>query len=222
LLTPNRLKADIKKSLMKKKASKKITALGITGGIGSGKTDVCRIFESMGASVYQADLVARELIDSRSDIKRKIKGVFGEGVFLSNGKLDRKKTAELIFSNRKLQLKLNGIVHPPVIQYLKSEIRRAKASGKYPVIAIEAALIYEARTERMFDYVLVVKASKKERIRRVMLRDKSGRSAITRRISAQLPASKKVNRADFVIDNSGTRKTLEDKCRFLYRLFMNV
>ena len=205
-----------------KTKSHKCLSIGITGGIGSGKSEVCRIFEALGSKVLNADLIARNILNSHVPIKSQIKNVFGAGIFLSNGTLDRPRMAKLIFQNHDLQKKLNKIVHPHVIKFLKNEIESVKKSGRYPLIVVEAALIYEAKAADMFDYIIAVDADEKIRIQRITERDRSSKVEILARIKAQLPPENKVSRADFVIQNSGDKQSLDQNTVFLFKLLQRI
>jgi len=193
-------------------------AVGITGGIGSGKTDACRVFESLDVPVRYADLIARDLIDTHPEIKKQMARAFGAQVYGSNGRLDRKQVAKLVFHEEKLHARINAIVHPFVLEAMEKEIQRAKRSASAPIIIVEAALIYESGADRLLDYVIVVDAEEERRIKRVMERDGVSRSEVLERMHAQMPARDAAGRADFVIANNADRGALEEQCRFLYRL----
>ncbi|MBI1805913.1 MAG: dephospho-CoA kinase [Ignavibacteria bacterium] len=206
---------------MKKERFQTIT-VGLTGGIGSGKTDVCKIFELLGARVLYADLVARDLINSHSDIQKKIRKVFGENVFLSNGTLDRKQIAKLAFHDSALHEKLNAIVHPHVLRMIEQEIATEKESGHNPILIVEAALLFEAGADHLFDYVVVVDADEGKRIERVIRRDGCSREDVVARINSQMLVKEKVLKADFVLQNSGDRNALKEKCTFMFQLLRRI
>ena len=200
----------------------KIFAVGLTGGIGSGKTEVGKIFETIGAKLIKADLIARELIDSNKSIRSQIEKTFGKDIYLSSSKLDRQKVGKLIFANRNLQEQLNRIVHPHVINQIDAEIKLLKKSKKYPLIVVEAALIYEAGTEDAYDYIIVVDASEESRIKRLIARDNASRDEIMNRFKAQLPQEMKIEKADFVIQNDCDLKSLQEKCSFIFGLLKQL
>ena len=114
---------------MKKNTIHNPLAIGITGGIGSGKSEVCKIFSSHGASVLYADVIARELIDTDPLIKKRIQRAFGADIYLPDGTLNRKQMARLAFSDDSLKEKLNAIVHPSVLEYLESKIKQFKKNN---------------------------------------------------------------------------------------------
>ena len=207
---------------MKQKTTTSPLAVGITGGIGSGKTAAAHMFGSLGARVLYADRIASDLINSRLEIKKRIRETFGERVILQDGTLDRKAMSRLVFTDDGLKEKLDAIVHPRVLESIADEIARFKRSAKGAIIMIEAALLYEARAEGFFDYVIVVDAPEDERIARIMARDHSTRAEVLQRIKAQLPAESKVARADFVIRNSGDLRLLEKNCKFVHRILIDL
>ncbi|MDI6767555.1 MAG: dephospho-CoA kinase [Bacteroidota bacterium] len=201
---------------MTMKSSDKTLIVGITGGIGSGKSEVCNLFQSFGAKVLYTDLMARELIDTRKDIQQKIKQILGADIFLKDGTLNRKIMAEYLFHDKKLKAKINHIVHPQVIGLLKSEIRRAKSIGDSPLLVIESALIFDANVRTLFDFIIVVHADRELRIQRISKRDGCSRDAVEDRINSQMPADEILSLADFIIWNTDNKKSLKGKARFLF------
>jgi dephospho-CoA kinase len=193
--------------------------LGITGGIGCGKSEVCRLLEEMGIPIIHADLVAREIIDSNEEIKSQIKAAFGDDVYLPEGKLDRKKVANIIFNDEDAKQTINQIVHPYVIQYQKTELEKLERSGKCKFAGVEAALIFEAGAEQHFDVIVVVAASEETVVERLMERDGLSREQILKRINSQMPLSDKIKRADIVVHNDGSLDELNHEVnRLLYWL----
>jgi dephospho-CoA kinase len=197
-----------------------IISVGLTGGIGSGKTTAAKIFEECGAAVIYADLVARDLIDKDKTIRQQIIKVFGTESYLQDGHLDRAGMANRIFNNRKLQKILNDIVHPAAIREINRIIEDKRSEGRYKIVIVEAALIFEAGIEDDFDYVIVVDAGKDVRIDRMMRRDGKSKIDVNARINSQISNREKKTRADFVLQNDGTRKDLENSTRFLYGLLI--
>ncbi|MDZ7334761.1 MAG: dephospho-CoA kinase, partial [candidate division KSB1 bacterium] len=193
--------------------------IGITGGIGCGKSEVCRLLEQNGIPIIHADLVARELMESDPEIRADIKRAFGDEIYLPNGKLDRKRLAEIIFNDEKAKHLVNQIVHPHVIKYQKNELENLERSGKFRFAGVEAALIFEAGVEKQFDVIVVVAASEQTVIRRLMKRDGLSRQEIMKRIAAQMPLQEKIKRADIVIYNDGPLDELNHEVsRLLYWL----
>ena len=193
--------------------------IGITGGIGCGKSEVCRMLEQQGIPIIHADLVAKEMMDKNEEIKSRVKKVLGEEAYLPNGNLDRKRVAEIVFNDEKAKQTINNIVHPHVIQYQKTELEKLKRSGKHRFAGVEAALIFEAGVGQQFDVIVVVAASEQTVIKRLMKRDGLSREQIMRRIKSQMPLAEKIKRADIVIHNDGSLDELNHEVnRLLYWL----
>ena len=196
--------------------------VGITGGIGSGKTEVCDFFSNHGAQVLSADLIAKNIMDTNSTIKNKIKRSFGNQIIQADGVVNKKRLAALVFTNPSLKKDLNKIVHPSVLDYLSKKIRTFKKSGKSKLLVIEAALIYEAKVENMFDYIVVVDAPIRLRTMRIMKRDNVNRTEVLNRMRAQIDTSQKVKQGDIVIYNIGDFSSLRMSCQFVYHLLCKI
>jgi dephospho-CoA kinase len=196
-------------------------AVGITGGIGAGKSEVCRFFASFGARVIEADGLAKVLMEKDEKLALSIRKEFGS-VYLPGGRLDAKKLASAVFSDStKLKL-LNSLVHPAVISCIVSEIASARSSGAVPVIAVEAALIFEADMAQYFDYTVVVQAPASLQTERVMRRDGASKEDVLRRIGAQMPGEEKSEMADFTIVNTGSLESLRGKCAFVWSILRSL
>ena len=192
-------------------------SIGITGNIGSGKSEVCRVFASLGAEVISADALAKEMEENDPAVKRRIIAQFGDGLYSEDGRLNRKAVARLIFSDDAAKEKLNAIVHPVVLEAIGKRMEAfKKESGQPPFIVVESALIYEAGMLEMFDYIVFVDAPAESAIERVMQREGASRGDVTERQNAQWPADEKIADADFVIRNHSDVKALEANCKFVY------
>ena len=183
---------------------------------------MCKLLASFGAKVFFADALAKELIDTNSEIKKKIQKAFGADVFLADGSLDRKRMAKIIFHDDASKERLNGIVHPFVLEDIQKKIQTIKQTNNNKLIVVEAALIFEAGAEGMFDYILVVDADEEKRIERIIRRDRTTTAEVLLRIKAQMPAKKKIARADFILQNSGDMGLLKTNCQFLYKLLKRM
>ena len=193
--------------------------IGVTGGIGSGKTELCQRFKAHGAHVINADLIARQMMESNRFLKKEIEGVFGKDIYLSNGRLNRRQLSSIVFGNKTFLERLNSLVHPLVIENLQKQIVKIKKTTKSKLVIIEAALIYEASAERLFDLVILVAADVLTRKKRLAKRGGLSRIQINQRITAQTSNSEKKAKADFIVDNSGKLTSLDEKCIFLFHLF---
>ncbi len=173
--------------------------IGITGGIGSGKTTVCKIFETLGIPIYYADDRAKALMVQSESIRSQIKEVFGEAAYLENGMLHRAHIAGIAFSNPDKLSQLNAIVHPAVAQ----DAADWQATQTTPYTLKEAALLFESGSYRALDAIITVYAPKALRLKRVMQRDGADEAAVLNRMNKQMPDMDKLNLADFVITNTG-------------------
>lgn len=196
--------------------------VGLTGGIGCGKTEAAKIFKQLGCTVIYADEIAKILMNSSPSIKKKLLNIFGESIFKADGSIDRKGLADIIFYDKVAKDKLIRIIHPLVIKYLQRVILSFKQKNVSQIMIIEAALIYEAKIETLFDYIIVVDANHDNVVKRVMQRDSITRKKIVQRIKSQMQNKLKVSKADFVIKNNGTYDHLEANCKFLFKLFMKL
>lgn len=174
--------------------------VGITGGIGSGKTTVCKIFEVLGVPIYYADDRAKEIVNTDRNVISEVKGLFGDDIYLSDGKLNRKRVADIVFNFPELLEQYNAIIHPVVIEDAKKWMRK---NQQHDYVIKEAALLFEANTYKDLDYIICVTASIPVRMQRIKLRDKISEEQILARIKNQMPEEEKIRRCDFVIYNNG-------------------
>ncbi len=171
--------------------------LGVTGGIGSGKTTVCRVFRVLGIPVFVADTVARDLMDSEPDIRASINLIIGKDLY-ANGTLDRKELARVIFNRPDLLRKVNSTVHPAVLR----RFDLWAAASESPYVIMEAAILFEAGADTLVDRVVTISAPVEERISRVMGRNELTREEVIRRINNQLEDEKREEQSYYVINNS--------------------
>ncbi len=170
---------------------------GITGGIGSGKTMICRVFEALGVPVYNADLAARLLVDSHPEIRKELIGAFGEELYNGNT-LNRSRFASLVFRNRIMLEAANRIIHPWV---KKDFIRWTKAYEEFDYVIQEAAILFESGSHALVDRCITVISPADLRIRRLMSRPGMTHERIKDIMSNQWSDEKKAAASDFVIVN---------------------
>lgn len=170
--------------------------IGLTGGIGSGKTTVLKEFIDLKIPVYIADVEAKKLMNTSRDIQSKLIDLFGKQAY-QNNELNRAFIANKVFNNQELLLKLNGIVHPAVHQHFE---QYAKKNAK-PYLVYENAILFENKSDKKCDKVIVVAATLENRIERVIKRDKVTRDSVLLRIKNQWSQASKIEKADFVINN---------------------
>lgn len=176
--------------------------IGLTGGIGSGKTTIANYFKVAGVPVYIADDAARELMNA-TEVKSEIKKVFGSSIF-DKGNIDRMKLANIVFSNPEKLIALNAIIHPAVKNHFKHWILNYK---KFPFIIYEAAILFESGSFKNCDLIINVTVPIELRIERVMKRDKITREAVLKRINMQWTDAQRSVKSDFTIENVSLEKT---------------
>ncbi len=184
--------------------------IGITGGIGSGKSVVSSLFTLAGIPVYVADDESKRLTDISPVIRKKLKELLGDDIYVED-KLDRKKLASLIFSDEELLKKVNGIIHPIVRKDFKEWV--AKQTSKY--CAMESAILYESGLDKDVDVMLTVYAPVELRLTRAMLRDGVSEAEIMKRMNRQMPDELKRKQADFVIINNDVQPIIPQVDRFI-------
>jgi len=172
--------------------------IGITGGIGAGKSTVAGIFKVLGVPVFDADVTAKNILNTDPLLREQIAATFGSETY-KNGLLDKKYLATLVFNNPDQLAKLNALVHPPTIV---AADKWASSFADRPYIIKEAALLFEAGTNVGLDYIIGVTAPVELRIKRVMARDQVSREEVLNRMQHQLDDTEKMKRCNFVIDNN--------------------
>ena len=170
--------------------------VGVTGGIGSGKSTVCRLFAQQGIAVYDSDAAAKRLMQEDGALRRQLAGRFGEGTF-RDGQLDRAYLAGIVFADPQALADLNALVHPVVMRDF--DAWAARQEGSY--VILESAILFEAGLEGSVDKPVAVLAPRELRIERTCRRDGCGADQVVRRIAAQLDDDALSARADYVVVN---------------------
>ena len=171
--------------------------VGLTGGIGSGKTTVCDVFKRLGIPVYHADIHARILSEMDDSIRKALSDLIGEDIYTESG-LNRKKLSEMIFVNRSLLQKVNEIIHPKVLDHFSKWINEHL---EIDYIIHEAAILFESGMSPLFDKIITVSAPEDIRISRIMKREGVTETHVRNIIKNQWPESKKRNVSDYIIIN---------------------
>lgn len=171
--------------------------IGITGGIGSGKSTICTLFSILGIPVYNADSAAKELMATHEALKKQLIQSFGTGVFNSQGQLDTRYLANLVFTQPDQLAQLNQLVHPVVASNFKSWCQKQVA----PYVVKEAALLFESGSYKQCDFTILVEAPMNLKMARLMKRDGSTKDQILARMQHQLPDATKATLADFLLTN---------------------
>jgi dephospho-CoA kinase len=187
--------------------------IGLTGGIGTGKTMVAEYFKSLGIPVYIADEEARQLMTS-DNIINALSNEFGKEIF-KNGILNREKLAQLVFNNPKKLQKLNSIVHPEVKKHFDNWVEKHK---NYPFVVKEAAILFESGSHKYCDTIITVTAPLETRLQRVMKRDKTDRESVLKRIENQWTDEQRIAKSNYVIHNLSVESTKKQVDEILKKL----
>ncbi len=171
--------------------------VGLTGGIGSGKTTVAGIFARLGVPVYEADQASKNIIDADKVLQGKLQNLLGADIVNSQGKIVRDRMASIIFNDEELLKKTNALIHPAVAEDFRSWV----AAQDYPYVLKEAAILFESGSYKQCDKIVVVEAPEELRIERVMKRGNVSREQVLERMRNQMPQEQKVALADYVIHN---------------------
>ncbi len=195
--------------------------IGLTGGIGTGKSEVSRMLGALGAEVIEADKVAHEAYEPGTPGWQELVDAFGDGVLDADGRIDRKRLGGIVFDDEQARERLNGIVHPIVRRLLEERIEGLEREGAR-VVVIEVPLLIEAikqqsRWTRMLDEIWVVTAPEEQVVARVRARSGLDETAIRARIGSQATERERIKHADAVIDNSGSLAGLRREVTNLWR-----
>lgn len=187
--------------------------IGLTGGMGTGKSTVAQILQGLGLVVIDADQIGHQLLLPGTAVYEEVKRAFGPGILGPDGQIDRQALGKIVFADPAKRRRLNALTHPAIIARIKAEVQALKAEGKD--VVVEVPLLYEAgleaKEETGFDEIWVVAASPAVQLTRVQARDGLGAAAAEQRIQAQMPLSAKIARADVVVYNDGTVMELKEK-----------
>lgn len=192
--------------------------IGITGGMGSGKTTVCKVFEILGIPVFYADIVAKSIMQTDTVLKKDIVTTFGESSYSSQGELNRQYISSLVFNNENELEKLNALVHPAVFRAFETWTAGQKTA---PYVIKEAALLFESEAHRMCDQTVLVTSPKSFRIQRIQARDGLSPDEIKLRMERQFSDEKKEKLADHVLNND-ERHLLIPQILSLHQYFLEI
>lgn len=173
--------------------------IGLTGGIGSGKSYIARLLEQKGCPVYYTDDEAKRLMLQNNDIRTQLVALLGDDAYLSNGQLNKKRLAAYLFGDKSHADKINAIVHPAVRKDFLDWVERQKAS----VVVMECAILFESGFNNLVTVVIAVSAPENVRLVRIMSRDHCSSEQAMARINSQCDESERCQRADFVLLNDG-------------------
>ena len=190
--------------------------VGLTGGIGSGKSEVSKFFHKWGSFIFDADKEAKNIIDKNETAQQEIIKEFGSDVINIDNKIDKQKLARVAFQDEFHQLNLNSIIHPYVFKKIDETFDKIKLDNKHKIFVVDAALIYESGADTHMDYVIVVTSLLRYRTERVMSRQNITRDDFMKRVALQWSDEDKEHLADFIIQNNSDLKSLEKESKNIF------
>jgi len=189
--------------------------IGLTGGIGTGKSEVARILQGLGAVLISADRVGHEAYRPHSEIWQEVVEAFGGEILQPDGEIDRRKLGSIVFSDPQQLVKLNQIMHPRMARMVAQQIEGLRQEG-VPVVVVEAALLFEAGWDSLVDEVWATDSAVEVVVDRLQTRNGLSEEEIRKRINSQMPAKERLAKSDVVIDNSGDVANLERTVQSLW------
>jgi len=199
--------------------SAKKPTIGLTGGIASGKSSATRALRELGVVVVDADQLAREVVERGSEGLAEVVAAFGEGVLAKDGSLDRERLAAVVFGDEAARKRLQAITHPRIGRLSAERIAQGLASPS-PYVVYDAPLLVEVGAHRGLDALIVVAASEAHQVARAQARDGMTEEQARARIAAQVPLARKMEVADYVIDNDGTPEQLVQRVRAVHEAIL--
>ena len=194
--------------------------IGLTGGIGTGKSEVAGLLQSLGAEVIDADQVGHEAYTPDSESWRAVVNAFGEEILRPDGQIDRGRLGAIVFSDPDQLEKLNGIMHPRMARMVGDKIEVLRDKGA-PAVVVEAAVLFEAGWDSLVDEVWTTDSPVELVIERLQARNGMGEEEVMRRINSQMDRSERIERSDLVVDNSGDVTSLEETVKALWDTRVN-
>ena len=189
--------------------------VGLTGGIGSGKSTASNFFELFGSFVINADEEAKKILSSNETVQHELISEFGTDIIDVSGEINKAKLARVAFQDEDHQQRLNSVIHPYIYKSIDDHFNDVLKNGKFDIFIVDGALIFESGYDVHMDYIVVVTALLKNRMERALARQTLSREEILKRIELQWPEEEKVNLADFVIHNDGSEEDLKNNVKIL-------
>ena len=197
--------------------------IGLTGGIGSGKTAVSKQFQRLGINIIDTDIISRELVNHNPAVLKKIVETFSDKVLDSNGAIDRKKLAQIVFSNKEQKQQLENVLHPAIRNEVNQQIQSFSLLNTPPeYIIIVIPLLLETGFTDLIDRILVVMAEENIRVERIKQRDNRTMGEIHAIISSQVNDDNRIRAADDIIENNNNIKDLESQVRQLHKKYLQL
>ena len=194
--------------------------IAVTGGAGSGKSTVVRMFKELGAQVLDADEVAREVVAVGAPAWEELRRTWGPDFFKEDGSLDRARVAQRVFSDPQARRRLNDLIHPQVALKIKERLEALEKQGA-PLVVVEVPLLFEAGLQRAYDRVVVVFADPNDQVSRLEARDHRPQGEVAGILKAQWPLKEKLAQADYVVDNRGTLSDTRLQVKNIWRELKN-
>jgi len=192
--------------------------IGLTGGIGSGKSTVSGLFEALGVPVIDADVIARSLLEPGTKATRQVIQIFGKDIAINEQEIDRAKLRERVFDNENARIRLESILHPIVHQKIRQQVETLTSS--YCIVVIP--LLFEAGHQDLVDRILVVHTSREKQVERAASRDRASTQEIEKILDSQIDPEERLAHADDVIDNTDGIEHLESRVRELDALYRGL
>ncbi|MBS0654321.1 MAG: dephospho-CoA kinase [Verrucomicrobia bacterium] len=191
--------------------------IAVTGGLSSGKTTVCRMFQQLGAYIVNADQITHQLLSSDTSLRQQLITFLGDAI-LTDGLIDRSKMAKVVFESPALLRKAEELIHPRVSERIEQEWQKAVSEQKYPLFIVEIPLLFEASMQHGYDASIAVVSEEAACIKRFCMSGEHGKAEYFSRASRQLPQSEKAKKAVYIINNDGTLPELKEKVASLYHV----
>ena len=190
--------------------------VGLTGGMGSGKTLASSFFHELGAHIIDADLICRKLVEPGQPALQEITDYFGKLIIDKSGNLNRNKLGQLVFCDSKKREKIENILHPKVFKVEKLNYKAICKINPKALVIVDAALLIESANYKEMDKVILINADEKIRIQRILSRGKWNHEEIVARLKSQMPNEEKIKFADFVLENSKDKRHLKEQVKKIY------
>lgn len=194
--------------------------VGLTGGIGSGKSTASAYLKRLGSYIFDADTEAKKILDNNEIVQKEIIDEFGSDVLDGSGNIDKKKLARVAFQDEDHQLILNSIIHPHIFTEMDRQFEEISELGKHDCFIVDGALLLESGLNQHLDLILLIASLLKFRVERAIKRGKLTREDILRRIELQWTDEEKSEMADYTIHNNGTQEELEEKLNRFYNSYI--
>jgi dephospho-CoA kinase len=192
--------------------NKQSLIIGITGGIGSGKSLACEYFQKLGCKIFYADEIAKNLYFSDKKLRAALVKQFGKNILDNKGLINFPEFRKIVFKSDANQKRVNKIVHPFVISEILAQAKKSKSK----IVIVEAALIFESGFEKYNDYTILIYSNTANRTERVQKRSKLSKVLIKSIMKLQMPENEKKKKADIIIENDGTKRELQKKVKFVF------